>query len=100
MPSTGIEDAERRSLLRSEVVKPGPGTPLPKAQLGVIFAIKLAVVITGTQALPYINELIAHQTGRPKQEIGYFTGLLSLVSHVPQILSAYPWGRASGESWP
>jgi hypothetical protein len=72
-------------------------TPPPKVQLAVIFSIKLAVIITNTQAMPYINELLAHQTGRPKQEIGYYVGLLSLATWIPQVLGAYPWGWASGK---
>jgi hypothetical protein len=72
-------------------------TPPPKAQLAVIFSIKLAVIITNTQSMPYINELLAHQTGRPKQEIGYYVGLISLAKWIPQVLGAYPWGWASGK---
>jgi hypothetical protein len=72
-------------------------TPPPKVQLALIFSIKLAVTVTNTQAMPYINELLAHQTGRPKQEIGYYVGLLSLATWVPQVLGAYPWGWASGK---
>jgi hypothetical protein len=72
-------------------------TSPPKAQLAVIFSIKLAVIITNTQAMPYINELLAQQTGRPKQEIGYYVGLLSLATWIPQVLGAYPWGWASGQ---
>jgi hypothetical protein len=87
---------ERRSLLLREVAR--TRTPLPWAQLAVVFAIKLSIPLTTQQTSPYANELLARVLQRPSNEIGYYTGLLSVVSHIPQIASAYPWGRVSGVS--
>jgi hypothetical protein len=98
MPSS--QDPERRSLLRTDgevVTKRGrTATALPKAQLAILFAIKLAVPLTTQQTGPYSNEFLARVLGRPSNEIGYFVGLISIVVHIPQIASTYPWGRASG----
>lgn len=88
---------ERRSLLQgSRVDQHGVITPLPKSQLAVIFAIKLAIPLGTQQILPYVNELLADQLGKPSKEIGYYTGIIFTAGTLLQFLSAYPWGRVSG----
>lgn len=89
---------ERRSLLQ------GPRadqhrviTPLPKSQLAVIFAIKLAIPLGTQQILPYVNELLAHELGKPSKEVGYYSGIIFTATTLSQFVSAYPWGHASGQ---
>ncbi|OBZ70714.1 hypothetical protein A0H81_09127 [Grifola frondosa] len=64
-------DIETARLLRRS---PRPN-PLPKAQLAVIYAIKLTIPIALTQALPYINVLVEELAASEGAETGYYSGL-------------------------
>ena len=63
---------ESEPLLPKQRIKP---TPLPKAQLAVIYAIKLTLPIALTQALPYYNVLIEKLAASEGADTGYYSGL-------------------------
>lgn len=50
-------------------------TPLPKAQLAIIYAIKLTLPISSTQTMPYYNILIEKLAASEGAETGYYSGL-------------------------
>lgn len=65
-------DPETAPLLPKEKPKTNP---LPKAQLAVIYAIKLSVPIAMTQLSPYFNLLIEKLAASDGAETGYYSGL-------------------------
>ncbi|KIP03902.1 hypothetical protein PHLGIDRAFT_15569 [Phlebiopsis gigantea 11061_1 CR5-6] len=69
-------------------------TPLPRAQFATICAIKLMVPVAHTQALPYVNKMIA-SFGLDARSVGYYSGLLSFASTAGQFLTIYAWGQVS-----
>ncbi|RPD57572.1 MFS general substrate transporter [Lentinus tigrinus ALCF2SS1-7] len=86
---------ETEPLLPKEKVKPNP---LPKAQLAVIYAIKLTLPIAYTQALPYYNVLIGKLAASEGADTGYYSGVAHSVASVAQFTSMFFWGRVS-DSW-
>lgn len=74
----------------------GPVTPLPRAQLGAIYLIKLVVPITNTQILPYKNKMVAGFGLPNERTVGYYTGILSLVNSLGHFITILGWGRLSG----
>ncbi|KAI0745943.1 MFS general substrate transporter [Earliella scabrosa] len=83
---------ESEPLLPKQRIKP---TPLPKAQLAVIYAIKLTLPIALTQALPYYNVLIEKLAASEGADTGYYSGLATSIFHVAQFISMFAWGRLS-----
>ncbi|KAH9948661.1 MFS general substrate transporter [Amylocystis lapponica] len=70
-------------------------TPLPKLQLGVIFAIKLILPITVSQVLPYLNVLVAELAKSEGAQTGYYSGLVGSASGIAHLFVIYGWGRLS-----
>lgn len=74
-------------------------TPLPRAQLAVIYAIKLVLPVAHTQILPYFNKMIeGFDLPGGSSNIGYYSGLLVTCHTAGQISTTYAWGRLSGKS--
>ena len=94
------------------------GTPIPKAQLAVLCAVRLVDPIAFTQIFPYVNEMMEHLhlTNDPNK-IGFYSGVvvselayttsiqLILVPQslsqessfsIAQLLTIYHWARISG----
>lgn len=71
-------------------------TPLPLLQLLAVYAIKLVVPIASVQVLPYVNKMVAGFDLANKEDVGYYTGLLSFAHSAGQIATIYAWGRLSG----
>lgn len=63
---------ETEPLLAKERVEPNP---LPKAQLAVIYAIKLTLPIALTQSMPYYNVLIGKLAASEGADTGYYSGV-------------------------
>ena len=63
---------EHEPLLGKRTATPNP---LPKLQLGVIYAIKLTLPIALTQALPYYNVFIGRLASSVGADTGYYSGL-------------------------
>ena len=72
--------------------------PLPRAQLALIYGIKLVVPISGTQSMPYINKMVASMNIPGDRSVGYYSGLLVTAHTVGQCLTIFLWGRLSGET--
>ncbi|PCH36125.1 MFS general substrate transporter [Wolfiporia cocos MD-104 SS10] len=89
-----VDTAETSSLLHRRRVSTRR-TPLPKVQLGVVYAIKLVVPIAGTQLMPYINVLVGDLASADGAEVGYYTGLVGTANSAAHILTIYLWGRLS-----
>ena len=73
-------------------------TPLPKAQLATLCAIRLVDPIAFTQIFPYVNEMMErlHLTDDPNK-IGFYSGLVESSFAVSQLCCIYNWARISGE---
>ncbi|KAF8654091.1 hypothetical protein AX16_003624 [Volvariella volvacea WC 439] len=71
-------------------------TPLPKAQLAALCAIRLADPVAFTQIFPYINEFITslRLTDDPSK-IGYYSGLVESSFAIAQLFSIYHWAKLS-----
>ncbi|KAI8972234.1 major facilitator superfamily domain-containing protein [Trametes punicea] len=93
-PATTVPD-NVESLGSKSGVKPNP---LPKAQMAVIYAIKLTLPIALTQSIPYYNEFIASLLSSDGAEIGYYSGLAHSAFSIAQFISMFVWGRVS-DSW-
>jgi hypothetical protein len=103
-----MADPERRPLLNEDapdapdnaetltMQQHSHATSLPKAQLAIIFAIKLSVTLATQQALPYMNEMLGALSGGKSSKVGYLSGLVWAATGIPHTLSVYPWGRISG----
>ncbi|KAI0079836.1 MFS general substrate transporter [Panus rudis PR-1116 ss-1] len=70
-------------------------TPLPKAQLAVVFLIKLLLPVSLTQPVPYLNLMLEELPGITKDTVGYYSGIASTTTHVAQLISIYAWSRIS-----
>ncbi|CDO75650.1 hypothetical protein BN946_scf184941.g3 [Trametes cinnabarina] len=69
--------------------------PLPKAQLAVIYAIKLTLPIALTQSIPYYNVLIERLAASEGAETGYYSGLAHSAFAIAQFISMFAWGHIS-----
>ncbi|KAI9060327.1 MFS general substrate transporter [Trametes sanguinea] len=69
--------------------------PLPKAQLAVIYAIKLTLPIALTQSIPYYNVLIEQLAASEGAETGYYSGLAHSAFAISQFISMFAWGHIS-----
>lgn len=70
--------------------------PLPRAQLAIIYGIKLVVPVASTQALPYVNKMIAAMDLPSGRSVGYYTGLLATAATAGQFMTIFFWGGISG----
>lgn len=75
-------------------------TPLPKAQLAILCAVRLVDPIAFTQIFPYVNEMMAdlHLTNDPSR-VGFYSGLVESSFAVAQLFSIYQWARLSGKTF-
>ena len=75
-------------------------TPLPKAQLATLCAIRLVDPIAFTQIFPYVNEMMErlHLTDDPNK-IGFYSGLVESSFAVSQLCCIYNWARISGKQF-
>ncbi|GBE80717.1 predicted protein [Sparassis crispa] len=70
-------------------------TPLPKVQLGAVYAIKLILPIAQTQVLPYLNVLVQGLAKSDGAKTGYYSGVVGSATSVAHLLTIYLWGRIS-----
>lgn len=90
-----LEDAPVAPLLGAS--RPPPN-PLPKAQLVVVYTIKLIIPLASGQILPYVNQMIEDLHLSGTRSTGYYSGLVGSAFTLAQLLSVYPWARLSGVS--
>ncbi|CCL99154.1 uncharacterized protein FIBRA_01169 [Fibroporia radiculosa] len=76
--------------------RPQRVTPLPKAQLATLCAIRLIDPIAFTQIFPYVNEMMdrLHLTN-DSSKIGFYSGLVESSFAVSQLFFIYHWARVS-----
>ncbi|KAH0826229.1 major facilitator superfamily domain-containing protein [Lanmaoa asiatica] len=72
----------------------GP-TPLPKAQLGALVAVRIIDPMAYTQIFPYINQLLADLHIATPEQVGFYSGFIESVYSLAQTFSVYQWGRLS-----
>ncbi|KAI0811272.1 MFS general substrate transporter [Irpex lacteus] len=71
-------------------------TPLPKAQLATLCAVRLVDPIMFTQIFPYVNEMMDHlHLTEDRSKTGLYSGLVESSFAVAQLLSIYQWARLS-----
>ncbi|KAG6370555.1 major facilitator superfamily domain-containing protein [Boletus reticuloceps] len=70
-------------------------TPLPKAQLGALFAVRIVDPIAYQQIFPYINQLLADLRVAEPEQVGFYSGLVESAYSLAQVFSVYQWGRIS-----
>ena len=117
--STRLLVDEERDGCSSPSQSRGP-TPLPKAQLGTLVAVRIVDPIAYTQIFPYINQLLADLHIAAPEQVGFYSGFIvstapggnvvvALTEVTPvffisqesayslaQMVSVYQWGRLSG----
>lgn len=71
-------------------------TPLPKAQLAAVYAIKLTIPIASQQLKPYINQMIEDLHLSGARTTGYYSGVVGSLTDFAHLLSVYPFSRTSG----
>lgn len=87
---------ERPEDILSEETQAVSSNPLPRAQLAIIYGIKLVVPIANTQVMPYVNKMVASMDLPGGRSVGYYSGLLSMGHTAGQFLTIFFWGRLSG----
>ncbi|KAN0074592.1 Major facilitator superfamily domain containing protein [Tylopilus felleus] len=70
-------------------------TPLPKAQLGALFAVRLVDPIAYQQIFPYINQLLADLRIAEPERVGLYSGLVESTYSLAQVCSMYQLGKIS-----
>ncbi|KAH8107026.1 MFS general substrate transporter [Cristinia sonorae] len=71
-------------------------TPVPKAQLASLCAVRLVDPIAFTQIFPYVNEMMDWlQVTQEKSRIGFYSGLVESIFAISQLLSIYHWAKFS-----
>jgi hypothetical protein len=96
LPPAAPDVLESQSLSLPAKIQSVP-TPLPKAQLICLCAIRLVDPIAFTQIFPYINEMMAHLhlTNDPLR-VGFYSGLAESAFSISSLFSIYQWARLSG----
>ncbi|KAI1795984.1 MFS general substrate transporter [Ganoderma leucocontextum] len=84
------------TLENQKSTRPDNPTPLPKAQLATLCAVRLVDPIAFTQIFPYVNEMMDHLrlTDDPSK-IGFYSGVVESSFAVAQVVSIYQWARLS-----
>ncbi|OSD01624.1 MFS general substrate transporter [Trametes coccinea BRFM310] len=71
-------------------------TPIPKAQLATLCAVRLVDPIAFTQIFPYVNEMMDHlHLTEDHSKIGFYSGLVESSFAIAQVISIYQWARLS-----
>ncbi|KAI0637079.1 MFS general substrate transporter [Trametes polyzona] len=71
-------------------------TPIPKAKLATLCAVRLVDPIAFTQIFPYVNEMMEHiHVTEDHSKIGFYSGLVESSFAVAQVISIYQWARLS-----
>ncbi|TCD61670.1 hypothetical protein EIP91_008092 [Steccherinum ochraceum] len=71
-------------------------TPVPKAQLASLCAVRLVDPIAFTQIFPYVNEMMEHlHVTEDHSKIGFYSGMVESIFAIAQLLSIYQWAKFS-----
>ena len=105
-PSAATERAasERTPLLAGLVDAPAPGAsipiqhpedrPLPTGQLLLLCFARLTEPVAFFSIFVYVNEFV-HETGIPREQCGWYTGLIESLFSLVQFAVMPFWGRFS-----
>lgn len=85
--STRLLVDEERDGCSSPSQSRGP-TPLPKAQLGTLVAVRIVDPIAYTQIFPYINQLLADLHIAAPEQVGFYSGFIVSTSMAPKFCGA------------
>ncbi|GFZ52234.1 hypothetical protein JCM24511_10007 [Saitozyma sp. JCM 24511] len=78
------------------ISKHGGPTPLPKAQLGLLFFIRATYPICCYVIFPFINEMLLDVGGvRDPVQAGYRAGLVESLFSLAQLVTIFHWGALS-----
>ena len=97
------EDEEAATYLRTSEQNPDTrplSTPLPKAQLGALIAVRIADPIAYQQIFPYVNQLLAELKVAEPEQVGFYSGLVVRVGFFDATYSVDnppPWRMTLGE---
>ncbi|KAH9946226.1 MFS general substrate transporter [Epithele typhae] len=71
-------------------------TPVPKAELATLCAVRIVDPIAFTQIFPYVNEMMEHLhlTNDPSR-IGFYSGIVESSFALAQVVSIYQWAKLS-----
>ncbi|KAI0361978.1 MFS general substrate transporter [Trametes cingulata] len=76
--------------------RPVKPTPIPKAKLATLCAVRLVDPIAFTQIFPYVNEMMEHlHVTEDHSRIGFYSGLVESSFAIAQVVSIYQWARLS-----
>ena len=64
-----------------------PATPLPKAQLGALIAVRIVDPIAYQQIFPYINQLLADLRIAQPERVGFYSGLVVRMNYLDMVMS-------------
>ncbi|KAF8443269.1 major facilitator superfamily domain-containing protein [Boletus edulis BED1] len=94
--SLGTVDESTRLLPSSdeEARRQGP-TPLPKAQLSALFAVRIVDPIAYQQIFPYVNQLLVDLRIAEPERVGFYSGLVESIYSLAQVFSMYQLGKIS-----
>lgn len=72
-------------------------TPLPKAQISILFVLLLVEPIFSQCIYPFINQLVRELdiTGGDERKIGYYAGLIESIFYLTEVVFVIHWSRLS-----
>ncbi|KAH9854118.1 MFS general substrate transporter [Lenzites betulinus] len=88
--------ADDSALENQKSARPDKPTPIPKAKLATLCAVRLVDPIAFTQIFPYVNEMMEHiHVTSDHSKIGFYSGIVESSFAVAQVISIYQWARLS-----
>ncbi|KAF8886152.1 major facilitator superfamily domain-containing protein [Infundibulicybe gibba] len=88
---------EETALLSRKKEQQGPGTRLPKVQIGIVLLLQICEPITSHSIYPYINQLVSGLdiTGGDERKVGYYAGLIQSLFFLAEAIMVMQWSRLS-----
>ena len=80
------DDEEALSTVHEPNTKKSP-TPLPKAQLAALFAVRIIDPIAYQQIFPYINQLLVDLRIAEPERVGFYSGVVVRTSRLDEVHS-------------
>ncbi|KAI0831192.1 MFS general substrate transporter [Trametes gibbosa] len=88
--------ADDSALENQKSAPSGNPTPIPKAKLATLCAVRLVDPIAFTQIFPYVNEMMEHiNVTSDHSKIGFYSGVVESSFAIAQVISIYQWARLS-----
>lgn len=93
-----IEEPQETSTQAADaagVLAEDENTPLPKAQIFLLCYTRVVEPVAFFSIFPYINSMIEHVGGIPKDEVGFYVGLIESLFSLTQMCVMIFWGKAA-----